>query len=88
MGSRLLKGIGPFKPGRDHLHHKLLDLGLTQNNILAVFITLSFGLGLVGWMFEVAFPNKEYLSFYSFIIFTIAYYITKNTILEKNAKSI
>jgi len=88
MGSRLLKGIGPFKPGRDHLHHKLLDLGLTQNNILAVFIALSFGLGLVGWMFEVAFPNKEYLSFYSFIIFTIAYYITKNTILEKNAKSI
>ena len=88
MGSRLLKGIGPFKPGRDHLHHKLLDLGLTQNNILAVFIASSFGLGLVGWMFEVAFPNKEYLSFYSFIIFTIAYYITKNTILEKNAKSI
>ena len=88
MGSRLLKGIGPFKPGRDHLHHKLLDLGLTQNNVLAVFIASSFGLGLVGWMFEVAFPNKEYLSFYSFIIFTIAYYITKNTILEKNAKSI
>ena len=88
MGSRLLKGIGPFKPGRDHLHHKLLDLGLTQNNILAVFIASSFGLGLVGWMFEIAFPNKEYLSFYSFIIFTIAYYITKNTILEKNAKSI
>ena len=88
MGSRLLKGIGPFKPGRDHLHHKLLDLGLTQNNILAVFVASSFGLGLVGWMFEVAFPNKEYLSFYSFIIFTIAYYITKNTILEKNAKSI
>jgi len=88
MGSRLLKGIGPFKPGRDHLHHKLLDLGLTQNNILAVFIGLSFGLGLVGWMFEIAFPNKEYLSFYSFIIFTIAYYVTKNTILEKNAKSI
>jgi len=88
MGSRLLKGIGPFEPGRDHLHHKLLDLGLTQNNILAVFVASSFGLGLVGWMFEVAFPNKEYLSFYSFIIFTIAYYITKNTILEKNAKSI
>jgi len=88
MGSRLLKGIGPFKPGRDHLHHKLLDLGLTQNNILAVFIASSFGLGLVGWMFEVVFPNKEYLSFYSFIIFTIAYYITKNTILEKNAQFI
>jgi len=88
MGSRLLKGIGPFKPGRDHLHHKLLDLGLTQNNVLAVFIASSFGLGLVGWMFEVAFPNKEYLSFYSFIIFTIAYFITKNNVLEKNAKSI
>jgi UDP-GlcNAc:undecaprenyl-phosphate GlcNAc-1-phosphate transferase len=88
MGSRLLKGIGPFKPGRDHLHHKLLDLGLTQNNILVVFITLSSGLGLIGWMFEVVFPSKEYLSFYSFALFAITYFVTKNTLLEKNVKSI
>ena len=88
MGSRLLKGIGPFKPGRDHLHHKLLDLGLTQNNILVLFITLSSGLGLIGWMFEVVFPSKEYLSFYSFVLFAITYFVTKYTILEKNAKSI
>ena len=88
MGSRLLKGIGPFKPGRDHLHHKLVDLGLTQNNILVVFITLSSGLGCIGWMFEVVFPGKEYLSFYSFILFAITYFVTKNTLLEKNAQSI
>ena len=88
MGARLLKGIGPFKPGRDHLHHKLLDLGLTQNNILVLFITLSSGLGLIGWMFEVVFPSKEYLSFYSFVLFAITYFVTKYTILEKNAKSI
>ena len=83
MGSRLLRGIGPFKPGRDHLHHKLLDLGLTQNNILVLFITLSSGLGLIGWMFEVVFPSKEYLSFYSFVLFAITYFVTKYTILEK-----
>ena len=88
MGARLLKGIGPFKPGRDHLHHKLLDLGLTQNNILVVFITLSSGLGLIGWMFEVIFPSKEYLSFYSFVLFAITYFVTKNIILEKNVKFI
>jgi len=88
MGSRLLKGIGPFKPGRDHLHHKLVDLGLTQSNILVVFITLSSGLGCIGWMFEVVFPGEEYLSFYSFILFAITYLVTKNTLLEKNAQSI
>jgi len=88
MGSRLLKGIGPFKPGRDHLHHKLVDLGLTQSNILVVFITLSSGLGCIGWMFEVVFPGEEYLSFYSFILFAITYFVTKNTLLEKNAQSI
>ena len=88
MVSRLLKGIGPFKPGRDHLHHKLVDLGLTQNNILVVFIALSSGLGCIGWMFEVVFPGEEYLSFYSFILFAITYFVTKNTLLEKNAQSI
>jgi UDP-GlcNAc:undecaprenyl-phosphate/decaprenyl-phosphate GlcNAc-1-phosphate transferase len=88
MVSRLLKGVGPFKPGRDHLHHKLVDLGLTQNNILVLFITLSSGLGCIGWMLEAVFPNKEYLSFYSFILFAITYFITTNTLLKKNAQSI
>ena len=30
MASRVIKGIMPLRPGRDHLHHRLLDLGLTS----------------------------------------------------------
>ena len=28
MLSRSLNGIMPFRPGRDHLHHRLLDMGI------------------------------------------------------------
>ena len=36
--SRILKGIMSFRPGRDHLHHKLLDLGIKPKRILVIFI--------------------------------------------------
>ena len=37
MVSRSLKGIMPFRPGRDHLHHRLLDLGIKPKRILSLF---------------------------------------------------
>lgn len=43
---RLLKGQNPMKPDRGHLHHRLIDLGLSQKQAVAVLYCLSAMLGL------------------------------------------
>ena len=88
MTSRLLKGVMPFRPGRDHLHHKLLDLGLKPKYILYLFVVTSIGLCAVGCLFQIVYPNQEYISFYSFICFTVFYYTITKIQLGKNVKSI
>lgn len=44
---RILKGTSPFVADAEHIHHKLLNLGLSQNK--AVLILVSFSL-LMGWI--------------------------------------
>jgi UDP-GlcNAc:undecaprenyl-phosphate GlcNAc-1-phosphate transferase len=82
--SRILKGIMPFRPGRDHLHHKLLDMGFSPKKILLIFISLSIILALLGYYFEQNFPNNEYISFYSFALLSIFYYLLSKIKLEQN----
>ena len=43
---RLLKGQNPMLPDRGHLHHRLLDLGLSQKQAVAVLYAVSAILGL------------------------------------------
>ena len=79
--SRVKKGLMPFTPGRDHLHHKLLDKGFTPKNILYIFILMSIILCSVGCLIEFVYPNDDYISLGLFILFAILYYaLTKNSI--------
>ena len=82
--SRILKGIMPFRPGRDHLHHKLLDIGIKPKKILYIFISISIFLSLIGLFLENNFPNKEYISFYAFVILSMSYYLLSKVKLEQN----
>ena len=84
MVSRALKGIMPFRPGRDHLHHKLLDKGIEPNIILACFIGVSSLLALIGFSIEQNFQNKEYISFYTFVILSLFYYLFSKNGVEKS----
>lgn len=43
---RLIKGQNPMTPDRGHLHHKLIDSGLTQKQAVAVLYTISALLGV------------------------------------------
>ena len=43
---RLLKGQNPMTPDRGHLHHRLIDMGLSQKQAVAVLYALSAMLGL------------------------------------------
>ena len=84
LTSRILKGVMPFRPGRDHLHHRLLDIGLSPKKILLFFIFLSILLASIGYYFEQNFHDKEYISFYSFAILSALYYLISKTKLKKN----
>ena len=44
---RAKKGMNPLKPDREHIHHKLLDLEFTPNQILLVFYSLSIFLSII-----------------------------------------
>ena len=72
--SRAIKGVMPFRPGRDHFHHKLLDLGFSPKQILLIFIFLSITLCSIGFILESIYADKEYISFGLFIIFSIIFY--------------
>ena len=43
---RLLRGQSPFRADRGHIHHRLLDLGLSQQQAVALLYALSSLLGL------------------------------------------
>ena len=44
---RILKGTSPFVADAEHIHHKLLNIGLSQNQ--AVFVLVGFSI-LMGWL--------------------------------------
>ena len=69
MTVRALNGIMPFRPGREHLHHRLLNLGIKPKRILFIFIFSSVILAIIGFTIELLYPNKEYISFYTFCVF-------------------
>ncbi len=84
MMSRVIKGIMPFNPGRDHLHHKLLDLGIKPKRILIIFVGVSSALALIGFLIEINFENKEYISFYTFLTLSLFYYLLSKKEVLKN----
>ncbi len=46
--SRIRRGRSAAQAGRDHLHHRLLDLGLSQRQVVACYYGLSIVFGAIG----------------------------------------
>ena len=74
MASRAIKGIMPLRPGRDHLHHRLLDMGLSSNTIYLVLIFISALFAATGYIFNYSLPESRYISFYAFMVLWLCYY--------------
>ena len=45
---RLASGASPFEPDRGHLHHRLLDLGLTHRGAVLLIYAIAAALGVAG----------------------------------------
>jgi len=74
MISRVLKGTKPLNAGRDHIHHKLLDQGLSQLSIYLIIIFIAIILAFIGLSLNDYFFDQQYISFYAFMITWMIYY--------------
>lgn len=73
--SRIKKGISWAKPGRDHIHHKLMK-SFTQEGSLLIILLISFVTGLIGMYLENNYP--VWISTIIFLIYSGAYYLLAN----------
>lgn len=46
---RIRQGKSPFAPGRDHIHHLIMETGLSARQTLGVIVVLALGLLLLGY---------------------------------------
>ena len=76
MGSRMFKGMSPFMPDKTHLHHRLLTLGLSQNQTVSIMYILMF---LYGSMALLALNRAAYAQFYPAVALTMLLYVCINT---------
>ena len=51
---RLAAGRSPFTPDRGHIHHRLLDLGLSQRQTVLLIYAICAGLGALSLILSVA----------------------------------
>ena len=82
--SRSKRGISWSSPGRDHVHHKLMNYFSPENTLLVILLT-TLTTGLIGIYLEKNFsPMISMIAFvaYSIIYYTLAYYFSD----KKNQK--
>ena len=73
MVRRALSGKSPLSAGRDHLHHRLIDNGLSSAQSVAIMLGLHVilvAIGIIGNFYE--FSNQ--MMFWSFVSMTVAYH--------------
>ena len=76
---RILKGTSPFKPDAEHIHHKLLKFGLSQNKAVLVLVVFSIITGGLATYIAASDTTKYFL--YAVIISTVM------IILNRHAKT-
>jgi UDP-GlcNAc:undecaprenyl-phosphate GlcNAc-1-phosphate transferase len=81
---RLLKGKSPFAADRGHLHHLLLDAGLTVTKTMLIILGLATGFALIG-LIGLYSGIQENIMFWTFLgIFTIYFFICQYHFSLKN----
>ncbi len=64
---RIKKGMHPLKPDREHIHHRLMDLGLTHRQTVASIYAISLFNGLIAYLLV------QLESFYSAILLALVF---------------
>ncbi len=86
MTGRVIKGILPFSPGRDHIHHKLQLLTKSSSRTLIGLLLLGLLLAGIGVMLDKSYLSSE-ISFILFVAFAMIYYISSGKIFNSKENS-
>ena len=70
---RKRRNLSIASPDREHIHHKLIDFGLSQKKILFVICVFSFFGGLAGFLYTVLEAKKQDCGFIVFVVIWILY---------------
>lgn len=82
MVGRAIKGKSPLKAGRDHLHHRLMDTGMSQVSCvlgMLVFHSALVIIGLLGNQYDFPMP----VLFWGFVALTIAYHFLAARLIDQ-----
>ncbi|MDO9154300.1 MAG: MraY family glycosyltransferase [Paludibacter sp.] len=85
MLTRIKKGVSPFHPDKNHIHHLLLKTGLKHRGVTFVLLlvsTLFVGLGLIGRNWSI-----ELLIFVAFLLASTLTYILWRTVDKMKLKT-
>ncbi len=85
---RVMSGNSPFEPDRGHLHHRLLDLGLSHRGAVLLIYALSICLGLAGLVLSSSGAGPLY-AFLGVVIAggVVLYLMTRHTNASLDASS-
>ena len=83
--SRLKRGLSWSSPGRDHIHHKLMNYFSPEKTLL-VIISISLMTGLFGILIDNYFSANT--SFIIFIAFSILYFTFAHFLPDKQDSNI
>ena len=87
MIGRAIKGVLPFSPGRDHIHHKLQKITKSSSKTLITLLTLGSLIAFIGIIIEKSYLSAEF-SFVLFIVFALIFYIVSGRLFNDNQESV
>ena len=79
MIGRIIRGILPFSPGRDHIHHKLQSLTNSSSKTLTGLLILGLMFAGLGVFIEKSYLSSE-ISFVIFLILAVLFYVSSSRI--------
>ena len=85
MIRRIRLNKSPFLPGRDHIHHQLMNIGLSSRKTLVILVALSISMVGVGVLCEVKEVPDPFM-FYGILILFGLYYAGSEK-LNRNAQT-
>jgi len=85
MVGRILQGESPFKAGRDHLHHRLLDNGFSVNGTVLIMLCIHLLFVTIGIIFN-GNASVEPIMFWGFVLIVIAHHFLTPKIFNNGAE--
>jgi UDP-GlcNAc:undecaprenyl-phosphate GlcNAc-1-phosphate transferase len=82
MVRRISQGISPMTAGRDHLHHRLVDAGLSTNQTLAIMCVIQAAMVTVGVLTN-PYPALEPWLFIGFVVLVIVYHLGLLSVIDR-----